>query len=56
MIISISSYGEKICEDDISDEEMDRLYNKIIKDTILYRFEGKLTEALIMYALQKRII
>lgn len=56
MIISISSYGERICEDNISKEEMERLYNSIIKDTILYRFEGRLTEALIFYAIQEKIV
>lgn len=57
LIISISTYGERICErDDISEEDIRSLYEDVIKDTILCRFEGRLSEALILYAIQERVI
>lgn len=57
MIISISTYGEPFySNENASDEDVKKMYEEVIKDTILCRFEGRLSEALIMYALLKRVI
>lgn len=53
MIISISTYGRKLIETDLSAQKIDEVYKEVIEKMILNQFKGELTENLIWYGLQK---
>ena len=54
MVISISTYGEKIVkiEDENSEDRVKLIYEERIREIILKQFEGEIKEDLLWYGTQ----